>query len=101
MSGPDPLRQRVALALSEIFVVSDNQDAVASNTIGAASYYDMLLRNAFGNYRDLLRDVSLHPIMGAYLSHLRNVKSDPRIAASPTRTTRARSCSSSRSASTA
>ena len=36
------------------------------------------LRNAFGNYKDLLRDVSLHPVMGAYLSHLRNDKSDPR-----------------------
>jgi len=78
MRGPDPLRQRVALALSEIFVVSDNNDAVASNPIAAANYYDMLLRNAFGNYRDLLRDVSLHPLMGAYLSHLRNDKSDPR-----------------------
>jgi len=78
MRGPDPLRQRVALALSEIFVVSDNSDAVASNPIGAANYYDMLLKNAFGNYRDLLRDVSLHPMMGAYLSHLRNDKSDPR-----------------------
>jgi uncharacterized protein (DUF1800 family) len=78
MRGPDPLRQRVALALSEIFVVSDNSDAVASNPIGAANYYDLLLKNAFGNYRDLLRDVSLHPMMGAYLSHLRNDKSDPR-----------------------
>ena len=78
MQGPDPLRQRVALALSEIFVVSDNADAVNANPIGAANYYDMLLNNAFGNYRELLRDVSLHPIMGAYLSHLRNDKSDPR-----------------------
>jgi uncharacterized protein (DUF1800 family) len=78
MDGPDPLRQRVALALSEIFVVSDNADAVASNPAGAANYYDMLLRNAFGNYRDLLLEVSLHPMMGAYLSHLRNDKSDPR-----------------------
>jgi uncharacterized protein (DUF1800 family) len=77
MQGPDPLRQRVALALSEIFVVSDNSDAVNSNPIGAANYYDMLLRNAFGNFRTLLRDVSLHPMMGAYLSHLRNDKSDP------------------------
>ena len=83
LTGPDPLRQRVALALSEIFVVSDAQDAVASNPLGAANYYDMLLRNAFGNYRDLLRDVSLHPIMGAYLSHLRNEKSDPRIGRYP------------------
>jgi uncharacterized protein (DUF1800 family) len=78
MDGPDPLRQRVAFALSEIFVVSDNNDAVASNPIAAANYYDMLLKNAFGNYRNLLRDVSLHPLMGAYLSHLRNDKSDPR-----------------------
>ena len=78
MQGPDPLRQRVALALSEIFVVSDNADAVASNPQGAANYYDMLLRNAFGNYHDLLRDISLHPVMGAYLSHLRNEKSNPR-----------------------
>jgi uncharacterized protein (DUF1800 family) len=78
MDGPDPLRQRVALALSEIFVVSDNSNDVASNPIGAANYYDMLLKNAFGNYRDLLLDVTLHPVMGAYLSHLRNDKSDPR-----------------------
>jgi uncharacterized protein (DUF1800 family) len=78
MDGPDPLRQRVALALSEIFVISDVQGDVAANPIGAANYYDMLLRNAFGNYRTLLRDVSLHPMMGAYLSHLRNDKSDPR-----------------------
>jgi uncharacterized protein (DUF1800 family) len=77
MKGPDPLRQRVALALSEIFVISDNADAIAGNPIGAANYYDMLLRNAFGNYKDLLREVSLHPMMGAYLSHLRNDKSDP------------------------
>jgi len=78
MDGPDPLRQRVALALSEIFVVSDNSDAVAGNPVGAANYYDMLLRNAFGNYRTLLLDVTLHPMMGAYLSHLRNDRSDPR-----------------------
>lgn len=78
MDGPDPLRQRVALALSEIFVVSDNNSEVSQTPIGAANYYDMLLRDSFGNYKDLLRDVSLHPVMGAYLSHLRNDKSDPR-----------------------
>jgi uncharacterized protein (DUF1800 family) len=77
MEGPDPLRQRVALALSEIFVVSDANDTVGNNPIGLADYYDMLLDRSFGNYRDLLRDVSLHPIMGAYLSHLRNERSNP------------------------
>ena len=77
MDGPDPLRQRVALALSEIFVVSDELGDIRENPRGLANYYDMLLGHAFGNYRDLLRDVSLHPVMGVYLSHLRNEKSDP------------------------
>ena len=77
MEGPDPLRQRVAFALSEIYVISDNVDALANNPVGMANYYDMLLENSFGNFRDLLRDVSLHPVMGAYLSHLRNQRSDP------------------------
>ncbi len=77
MRGPDPLRQRVALALSEIFVVSDELGEIQDNPRGLASYYDMLLENAFGNYRDLLLDVTLHPVMGVYLSHLKNEKSDP------------------------
>ncbi len=77
MESPDLLRQRVALALSEIYVISDNVTAVDDNVLGTANYYDMLLSHSFGNFRDLLRDVSLHPIMGAYLSHLRNERSDP------------------------
>lgn len=77
MRGPDPLRQRIALALSEIFVVSDELGEIAENPLGLANYYDMLLENAFGNYRDLLLDVTLHPVMGVYLSHLKNEKSDP------------------------
>ena len=77
MQGPDPLRQRVGLALSEHFVVSDALGQIRDNPQGLANYYDMLLRHAFGNYRDLLFDVSVHPIMGVYLSHLRNEKSSP------------------------
>ena len=77
MSGPDPLRQRIALALSEHFVVSDDLGDVGNNPHGLANYYDMLLRHAFGNFRDLLHDVTLHPIMGIYLSHLKNERSDP------------------------
>jgi uncharacterized protein (DUF1800 family) len=75
LDGPDPLRQRVALALSEHFVVSDELAQVADSPAGLAAYYDMLLGHAFGNYRDLLLDVTLHPIMGVYLSHLRNERS--------------------------
>jgi len=75
MQGPDPLRQRVALALSEHFVVSDDMSQLRDNPLGLANYYDMLLDNAFGNYRDLLMDVTLHPVMGIYLSHLKNERS--------------------------
>jgi len=77
MYGPDPLRQRVALALSEHFVVSDNLGQIRDSPLGAANYYDTLLEHAFGNYRDLLRSVALHPMMGVYLSHLKNERSAP------------------------
>jgi uncharacterized protein (DUF1800 family) len=76
LTAPDQLRQRVAFALSEIFVVSDVNDALANNAEGATVYYDMLARDAFGNFRQLLEDVTLHPIMGAYLSHLKSPKAD-------------------------
>ncbi len=74
---PDPLRQRVGFALSEIFVISDRMETLAVRPEALAAYYDMLLSHAFGNYRDLLFDVSVHPCMGTYLSHLKNQKRDP------------------------
>ena len=77
VTAEDQLRQRVAFALSEIFVVSDNVDDLIVNPFALSGYYDMLLTNSFGNFRDLLRDVSLHPAMGIYLSHVNNRRSDP------------------------
>jgi uncharacterized protein (DUF1800 family) len=77
MTAPDQLRQRVTFALSEIFVVSDNVDALIINPLALSNYEDMLLTNAFGNFRDLLRAVTLHPAMGIYLSHVNNRRSDP------------------------
>ncbi len=77
VTASDELRQRVAFALSQIFVVSDNVDDLIINPYAMSGYYDMLLNNAFGNYRDLLRAVSLHPSMGIYLSHVNNRRSDP------------------------
>ncbi|MBY9064159.1 DUF1800 family protein [Sphingomonas yunnanensis] len=62
--APDQLRQRVAFALSQILVVSNGGDATA----GLASYEQLLLDNAFGNYGDLLYNVTLHGFMGRYLS---------------------------------
>ncbi len=75
MTEPDVLRARVALALSEIVVVSAVPD-FKTQPLGLASYYDLLVKHAFGNYRDLLYDVTLHPIMGHYLTHRNNRKTD-------------------------
>ncbi len=76
-TGQDQLRRRVAFALSQIFVVSLQDSTVSEFKRGVASYLDTLGRNAFGNYRQLLNEVTLHPMMGLYLSHLRNRKEDP------------------------
>ena len=75
MKADDQLRQRVALALSEIFVVSEKSQ-LQVNGLGLADYYDVLYRNSFGNFRQLLEEVTYHPAMGFYLSHLNNEKSD-------------------------
>ena len=77
VGGDDQLRQRVAFALSEIFVVSMVDGSVIQHPRGVAGYLDTLARGAFGNFRDLLQDVSLHPMMGLYLSHLHNQKENP------------------------
>jgi len=72
----DQLRQRMAFALSEIFVVSNKNGTLAYQPWALASWYDMLAANAFGNYRDLLEDATLHPAMGIYLTHMQNQKAD-------------------------
>lgn len=77
ISGPDQLRQRVAYALSEIMVISDQDSNVAKGGVGSSDYYDMLARNAFGSFRTLMLDVTRHPMMGRYLSHYQNRKSNP------------------------
>ncbi|MCD6051760.1 MAG: hypothetical protein K0Q55_3169 [Verrucomicrobia bacterium] len=74
---PDFLRQRVGFALSEIFVISDRTEMVGGDPRGMANYYDMLLTNSFGNFSNLLFEVSMHPCMGIYLSHMLNRKPDP------------------------
>ncbi|WP_269542153.1 DUF1800 family protein [Cerasicoccus fimbriatus] len=79
MNAPDPLRQRVAFALSEILVISDTNGGLDGNAIGMLNYYDMLLEHSFGNYRDLLEAVTYHPCMGVFLSHRGNLPADPSI----------------------
>jgi uncharacterized protein (DUF1800 family) len=76
VDGDDQLRQRVAFALSEILVVSQ-LGALVDAPYSLADYYDKLAQNAFGNYRNLLEIVTLHPAMGVYLSMLGNEKPNP------------------------
>ncbi len=67
VTAPDQLRQRVAFALSEIMVISEN-GVLVNNANTLAAYYDTLLDNSFGNYRNLLKAVTLTPGMGLYLN---------------------------------
>ncbi|MBI5769861.1 MAG: DUF1800 family protein [Verrucomicrobia bacterium] len=74
LTAPDQLRQRVAFALSQIFVVSDVNGTLFNNARSLSNYYDILVRGASGNFRQILEEVTRSPIMGVYLSHLRNGK---------------------------
>jgi uncharacterized protein (DUF1800 family) len=75
LAEPAQLRARMAFALSEIFVISNI--APDLDTYAMASYMDMLNRNAFGNYRQLLEEVTLHPAMGYYLNMIGSKKANP------------------------
>jgi uncharacterized protein (DUF1800 family) len=78
LSGPDAMRRRIALALSEFFVSSLASAEFTWRSHAYASWWDMLVRNAFGNYRQLLEDVTLHPAMGYFLNTKGNRKEDTR-----------------------
>jgi uncharacterized protein (DUF1800 family) len=75
IAGPDQLRQRVAFALSQIMVVSQ-QSGLFVMPYALSDYYDLLARDAFGDFRALMQDVTLHPAMGNYLNMLGNQKPD-------------------------
>jgi uncharacterized protein (DUF1800 family) len=74
LSANDEMRQRVQYALSQIFVISGTNPQVQNMPRGEANYYDMLGADAFGNFRQLLQDVTLNPMMGQFLSMLQNDK---------------------------
>jgi uncharacterized protein (DUF1800 family) len=67
--GPDQLRQRVAFALSEIWVVSWD----ASDARAGAPYLNALTNDAFGNYRQLMSDIATTAAMGQYLNMANNL----------------------------
>jgi uncharacterized protein (DUF1800 family) len=70
LTGPDQLRQRVAFALSEMFVISTN--SVSGRAV--TSYQNMLATDAFGNFSTIMKDVTLSTGMGAYLNMLDSYK---------------------------
>jgi uncharacterized protein (DUF1800 family) len=74
LTQPDQLRQRVAFALQQILVVSDEE---VSGTYGLRNYQNLLLAGALGNYGSLLRQVALSPVMGDYLNNVNNSKAAP------------------------
>jgi uncharacterized protein (DUF1800 family) len=75
ITGPDQLRQRVRYALSSLFVISSEPNfSIQSMPRGEANYYDVLGADAFGNFRTLLQDVTLNPMMGQFLNMLGNDK---------------------------
>lgn len=83
ITAPDQLRQRMALALSEILVISSVNDALSDNAEAIAKYHDLLTAGAFGNFRQLLEDVTLSPAMGVFLSYVLNIKANPVTGTSP------------------
>ena len=72
----DQLRHRMTYALSQLLVISTKFDFSHHDQL-TLGYADVLYNNAFGNYRDLLRQVTLHPAMGLFLAMLGNEKADP------------------------
>ncbi|MEX0321309.1 MAG: DUF1800 family protein [Puniceicoccaceae bacterium] len=77
VTGEDALRQRLAWALNQIFVVGES----GSNQLRAVeryiSFYDIFINNAFGNFRDILGEVTWHPNMGYYLTYVDNRVENP------------------------
>lgn len=74
IAGEDQLRARVAFALSQILVISAAGDSLGGRPRTVAGYYDVLQTHSFGNFRQLLNDVTLHPGMALYLTYMANRK---------------------------
>ncbi len=76
LTSEDQLRQRMAFALSQILVVSRYHDVLSGKPSRLVNYYDLLIEHAFGNYRELLYRVAVHPAMGSYLSLMGSSKAN-------------------------
>lgn len=72
--GEEQLRHRMAHALSQIIVISNATSIFDRRADGLSAYYEILTKHAFGNYKDILKEISHHPSMGIYLTFLGNKK---------------------------
>lgn len=76
INAEDQLRQRVAWALSQYFVVGEPGSNHPNTTERYLNFYDIFVRKAFGNFRDILSEVTWSPHMGYYLSYIENKKAN-------------------------
>ena len=76
-NSPGLLRERMAFALSQIFVINDRSDEIEDFGQIVAQYHDLMTQNAFGNYKNLLTNVTYNPLMGRFLTFYQNPKADP------------------------
>ncbi len=72
VTAPDALRQRIAWAMSQFFVLGEDGSNQLTHTERYTSFYDIFVRHAFGNFRDILGEVTFHPAMGYYLTFVDN-----------------------------
>jgi len=77
LNHPDQLRQRIAYALSQLFVISEIEPGFYSKQYAVGHYQQTLFQSAFGNFRDLMTQVTYHPMMGNYLTYLGSRKDSP------------------------
>ena len=74
INDDDQLRIRIAFAMSQVLVLSG--DGINRRSDLITDYFDILYTQAFGNFRDILYDVTMHQGMGIYLSYINNAKED-------------------------
>ena len=72
LGSSDALRQKIAWALSQLFVVGEEGSSQIQISERWLAYYDIFVRHAFGNYRDILGEVTWSPHMGFYLTYINN-----------------------------
>ena len=83
VTAPDALRQRAAWALSQILVLGEEGSVQTNAAERFLVYYDIFIRHAFGNFRDILGEVTYNPCMGDYLTYIDNREANPDLGTFP------------------